>query len=102
MVRPRVDLHDILVDTLNSDNVYFQPPNNLKIQYPCIVYGLEGSTADYADNKRFSNRRRYQITLIDRNPDSLVVSSIENLEYCSFDRSFASDGLNHFVFTLHF
>ena len=46
----RVDLGNKLKEILGSNNVYFQPPDNLKMVYPCIRYRLEGGNAEYADN----------------------------------------------------
>ena len=37
----RVDLGNKLKEILGSNNVYFQPPDNLKMVYPCIRYRLE-------------------------------------------------------------
>ena len=34
----RLQLHEILVGILGNENVYFQPPANLVMQYPCIRY----------------------------------------------------------------
>lgn len=96
----RLDLQ-VLLETL-IENVYFQPPVNIQMQYPCIVYRRDDSRSEYADNRPYARTKRYQITVIDRNPDSDLSDKVEELPFCSFDRYFPADNLNHYVFNLFF
>lgn len=98
----RLELHEILINLLGSNNVYFQPPPSLSMNYPCIVYKRDDVNTEYADNKSYKNKKRYQITVIDANPDSLIPESVEKLPMCSYDRFFSADNLNHDVFNLYF
>jgi hypothetical protein len=97
---PRLQLHNIL-ETL-SENVYFQPPNNVTLIYPCIVYSRSGSQLEHADDMLYRHTKRYQVTVIDRNPDSDIPDQVVALPLCSFDRWFASDNLNHWVLNLFY
>lgn len=85
-----------------AEHVYFQPPSNIEMNYPCIVYARDGSESEFADNKPYALTKRYQVTVIDRNPDSDLPDRMEKLPLCSFERYFAADNLNHYVFTLFF
>lgn len=87
---------------LGSRNVYFQPPESIKISYPAIVYALDSIDQDYADNIGYFRNTSYRITLIDRNPESELVEKILHMPTCKFNNSYPSDGLNHFVFTVFF
>lgn len=99
----RADLQSQLEEEiLGSENVYFQPPATVKMNYPAIVYGLSNITSTFANNSSYKRARAYQVTLIDKNPDSEYVDKILALPMCSFDRHFKSDNLNHFVFTLYY
>lgn len=98
----RLDLHNLLVDLLDSRNVYFQPPATIRMSYPCIVYDLDGIDTKYADSTKYKNTRKYTLTVIDQNPDSELPFKLLQLQYCSFNRFFNSDNLNHYVFTLYF
>ena len=98
----RLELHELLVDILGSRNVYFQPGPNVTMNYPAIVYGRDYAAKLHADNLPYRTVLRYQVTLIDRNPDSEVVDKLNNLPMCSYVRNFASDGLNHDIFDLYF
>lgn len=98
----RLELHEILVSILGSRNVYFQPPPSIRMKYPCIVYELDDIHTMNADNSKYADKRRYKITVIDSDPDSEFIDKLLELQYCSFDRFYASDNLNHFVFTLYY
>ena len=98
----RLDLHTLLEEILGTRNVYFQPPESIKMNYPAIVYGLESIRSNHADNGVYLSNRRYMVTLIDKNPDSLFVDEIVKLQSCQFDRHFKSENLNHWVFSLYF
>ena len=101
-MRTRVDLQSLLEEILGNTNVYFQPPDNLEINYPCIIYMRDYIKPEYADNSTYSFAKRYEITLIDKDPDSAMVDKLASLPMCSFDRHFTSDNLNHDVFNLYF
>lgn len=98
----RHKLQYILESILRSNNVYFQPPKSVQLKYPCIVYERANEFARNANDTVYLLRKSYTITLIDKNPDSEFEDEIRKLQYCSFNQSFASEGLNHFVFTIYF
>lgn len=96
----RLQLHEILVGI--TAHVYFQPPNNLTMQYPCITYAEDGDRKLHANNSPYRRTKRYLVTVIDRDPDSDLPDKVSELDYVSYDRWFAADNLNHFVFNLFF
>lgn len=98
----RLELHDMLVGILGSSNVYFQPPSNTHMKYPAIVYSRNPIVNDYANNTVYRQSFSYDLTVIDANPDSELVTEISKLPMCRHDRHFKSDNLNHDVFTLYF
>ena len=97
---PRLELQTLLEEI--TENVYFQPSSNINMSYPCIVYNVDGAQLERADNKLYLHTKRYQVTVIDRNPDSELPDLVIELPLCAFDRYFAADNLNHHVFTLFF
>lgn len=99
---PRLDLQELLTEILDSDYVYFQPPDNVQMRYPCIVYEREAITAQWAGGKPYSLDNRYLVTVIDRDPDSEIPDKIAALPLCVHDRFFIADNLNHNVFKLFF
>jgi hypothetical protein len=96
----RLELQELLESF--TAHVYFKPPTNTEMQYPCILYSRDSSWSAHADNLPYAHRKRYQVTVIDRNPDSELPDMVEALPLCSFDRYFAADQLNHYVFHLFF
>lgn len=84
-----------------SENVYFQPPETVKMKYPCIVYELETVNTNFADNILYLYKDRYKVTVIDKDPDSEIADEISKLQYCVFDRHFTLDNLNHFVYLIY-
>lgn len=92
----------MLEQVLGNDRVYFQPPSNVQMKYPAIVYQRDTIAAQFANNKPYSFDTRYQVTVIDRNPDNEIVDRVAALPKTSHERWFTADGLNHDVFTLYF
>lgn len=96
-------LGDIFRDQiLGSSNVYFQPPESVKMHYPAIVYSLDDITNTFADDIPYFSAKRYKVTIIDRDPDSFLPDLMNALPFCTFDRMYTSDGLNHWAFSLYF
>lgn len=97
----RLILQAKLEEILGSHNVYFQPPESKKLQYPAIVYKIKGIEKNCANNLSYKLSPGYEAILIDKNPDSEYVEKILELPYSSFDRYYPSDNLNHWVFTIY-
>ena len=100
MLNDRLALHELLCEKLGSRNVYFQPPESVKMKYPAIVYSRNRIENTSADNVVYRQSVRYTITVIDRDPDSEIVKRISQIPRIMFDRSYVSDNLNHDTFTL--
>lgn len=96
----REDLHAIFL--LLTPYVYFQAPSNNLMSYPCIRYKLDDEWKIYANNHPYITKNRYQVTVIDLDPDSVLRQMISGLPLCEFDRHYPADDLNHFVFNLYF
>lgn len=99
---PRLELQTLLEGVLGTRNVYYQPPSNVQMQYPCIVYARDNAKTEFADNHPYSRATRYQVTVIDRNPDTLIPDDIGQLPLSNLNRIFTADNLHHYVFNLYF
>ena len=102
MARPRTELQAKLEALLGTKSVHFQPPATVRLRYPCIIYKLDARYELYADNRLYRHLNRYLITIIDRDPDSGIPDQVAGMEYCSFERFYTADGLNHWIFDLYF
>lgn len=98
----RLTLHQLLSDIEGVEGVYFQPIENVQMEHPCIVYERDFASPAFADNIPYLSFKRYQVTVIDRDPDSEIPDAVAQLPYCSFSRFFKADNLNHDVFNLFF
>ena len=99
----RLELHEELVGLLGSRNIYFQPPESIKLNYPCIVYSISGISKRNANNKMYNNAIEYEVIVIDKDPDSEIPMKIlAHFPMCRFDRSYTSDNLNHSALTLYY
>lgn len=72
------------------------------MKYPCIVYSLDSMDTKFAGNALYSLKKRYQLTVIDRDPDSGIPDLIIRLPLARFGRHFTTSGLNHTIFELYF
>lgn len=83
-------------------NVYFQPPASVGMDYPCIRYKRSNVKVEYADNSAYLGKTRYEVTVIDQDPDSGLRFWVANLPLCSYERHYTADNLNHDVYNLFF
>lgn len=95
-------LEEIHTAANGNDNVYFQPPENFKMEYPCIRYSRDNAYRASADNHGYIYSPRYQLILISRDPDNPVVEKIARLPLANALRSYEANGLHHDIFQLYF
>lgn len=100
-MKTRLELQDALEALLGSRNVYFQPPENVKMKYPCIVYHKTPGWQRHADNEEYHYHDKYELTVIDKNPDSLLPEKVRKLQLCRYDRHYVSDNMYHDTFELY-
>lgn len=99
----RLKLHEKLCEILGSRNVYYQPPESVKMQYPCIVYNRDTTRKFNADNRRYLSKDVYEVTFICKNPDSDIPDNIEEeLSMIRRQTRYTADGLYHDPFYLYF
>ena len=72
----RIELQTLLEELLGVKHVYYQPPESRKIEYPAIVYSKSNIQTKKANNKTYSKKTRYDITVIDRLPDNPVIDKL--------------------------
>lgn len=101
MAKTRVELQEALENFLGSRNVYYQPPESIKLKYPCIIYEKSRIQQVYADNISYLKHKEYSLTLIYREADSTLPDDLlDSFELISFDRHYKADNMYHDVFTI--
>lgn len=98
----RIDLQTLLETLLGSENVYYDPPTSLAMKYPAIRYSKSDIQTIFADNTLYYSKKRYEIIVISKKADHPVIDKLLELPYCSFDRHYKSDNLNHDSLTLYY
>lgn len=97
----RLELHNELLTFL--PNVYFQPPSNMQMVYPCIVYNKTDKSKSLANDGIYLSKQGYKVTVVDRNPDSVIADDVEkHFQHCSVDQYYTVDNLNHVTLSLYY
>lgn len=97
------ELHLLLRENDYPENVYFQAPSTVNMDYPCIRYSREDCMSLYADNKRYIKQDKWLLTVIDANPDSLIPDILlKHFKYITPGKVYTSNNLNHFPFILFY
>lgn len=96
----RIDFHNKLV--ASCGRAYYQPTQNTKLAYPCIVYEEITETVLYGNNKRFETFPQVQITVIDRDPDSEITEKlVERFPEAKMVNKNVVDNLYHTIYELY-
>lgn len=99
----RLNLHEELCTLLGSRNCYFEPPESIKLNYPCFIYYVDDITQIRADNRHYLDINEYSITYITSKPNSDICEKFfEAFPTSRFDRKYNSDNLHHYVFALSY
>lgn len=98
----RLELHDELL-SIFENNVYYQPPESIKLSYPCLLYSLSGGQNTRADNTSYLFTRRYELIYITRDSEhNFIEIMLKHFKHISYDRRYVSDNLYHDTFTLYY
>ena len=98
----RLELQTKLEELLGLKNVYYQPPESIKMEYPAIRYSKTDIDTKSANDSNYIINNQYEIIVIDRRPDNPVVYKLLQLPMCSYERHYISDNLHHDVLTLYY
>jgi len=97
-----LELQALLEKLIGSRNVYFQPPASVQMKYPAIRYSRDGIENKVANDAVYNQIYSYEVIVIDRDPDSVILGKVSILPMCRFVRHYVADNLNHDVFKLYF
>lgn len=82
--------------------VYFQPPSDITMTYPCIVYEHNPGSTKFANNRPYTYEQQYEVKLISRVPEPDLFQKLAFLPKSLHARSYVTDNLNHSVFSIYF
>lgn len=98
----RLELQSKLEELNGNKNVYFQPPESIKLKYRAIRYSPKTIKSTLANNGKYSNRKCYELVVMGLTPNDETVDKLLELPYCSYDRHYTADNLYHDVLTLYY
>lgn len=100
-MKTRAEVQSMLEEILDSKNVYFQPPSNTSLKYPCIVFKFSRFDTRPADNKPYIVTSCWEIHHMYKNPKhDLKEKFVFEAPFCSWDRRIVSDGVYNDYYTL--
>lgn len=97
----RLSLQALFEELLGSRNVYYDPPESVKMQYDAIRYSRKKIDNTFANNSVYKQDDTYEVIVIYRNPDSDLPRRVSQLPMCTHDRHYVADNLHHDVFTIY-
>lgn len=98
----RLELQRELEDLLQIP-VYYQPPESIRMTYPCLVYNDGGLNIDRADNLAYKIIKKYDVTIIDRHAENdYSLTMIRHFPNCTKTNHTRADGLHHDHLTLYY
>ena len=89
-----------LESILGSTNVYYNPPETLKMSFPAIVYNLSDIRQVHADNRKYVDFTTYKITVISKQVDNPAIRGVLDLPMTKFSTNYTKNGFYHTVIFL--
>lgn len=102
IIRTWENLQSDLEKLFGSRHVYYNPPDNLTMEYPAIRYSLSDIDSKYANNSQYIGFKSYDIVVISEESDNPVIEKLLRLPHSSFERHYVSNNLNHDIIKLYY
>lgn len=100
-MKTRLELHNTLISTTGINNIYYNPPENIKMNYPCIRYKRVDVTSKKADDIKYIVHDRYELVIISSKNNDDIVNKLLSIKYMEYDRSMIINGLFHDYMTIY-
>lgn len=103
MANSRLNLHEELCEVLGNRNVYYNPPESIRMKYPCIRYTKAKPKTIKANNERYLRMECYTVTVMSTDPENDIADLLmDHFQYAEYDRPYNSDGIAHDVLTIYY
>lgn len=97
------ELRELQKSILGYQHTYFEPPENVWMQYDAVVYERNTMHVRRANNKSYVLTDQWDVKVISKDPETALPRAIqEHFERCSPGRVFVRDNLWHFPFTIYY
>ncbi|MBQ0088386.1 MAG: hypothetical protein KBT27_03515 [Prevotellaceae bacterium] len=92
-----------VIELTGLKNVYIEPPENFKMQYPCVRISRSSGYTQFANNMPYTHKRSYRLLLIDYDPESKYYKPlIMGLPMIRMNRHYVADNLHHDDMIIYF
>lgn len=101
-MKTKEEVGDLLEGVLGNSNVYFQPPTNIKLKYPCMVYKFVTPKVDRAGNMPYIVTGHWEVHHMYKDPDnSLVEKMLFASPFVAHDNNIVSEGVYNDYYTIY-
>jgi hypothetical protein len=92
-----------LCKLLGSEYCYFNPPDNIRIHHPCIIYRRLRPEVKHADNTRYATMDHYRLTVISTDPDYDLPDKIaDHFMHAAIENQANINNLSHTYIDLYY
>ena len=99
----KVELITEALKHIGISNVYFEPPQSIKLKYPCAVFKRGVISSRHAGNIIYKIDDSFDLTYIRLDPDDDMTHDILNIfRQIRHTRTFVADGLHHDQYKLYY
>lgn len=99
----RLKLQEELEKIPGIKEAYFQPPESVRMEYPCVRYYRTRPRIDRADNIAYRYVQCYDAIVIDTDPDSPIAQYIaEHFQMAEVNTTYVSNNLYHTSITIYY
>lgn len=92
-------LEEIQTTANETPHVYFEPPETVKMSYPCFVYHFTGYNSVNANDDDYLKSEEYAVRYITKKADPPIPKAVAALPHVTYDRHYVAENLHHFMFT---
>lgn len=100
----RLFLHALLQEAFPDVTIYYRPPGNMLLKYPCIVYDKKALEPSFANMTTYVIGTRYQLSFLSELPGYFDAQLMYALHGPSVvitgNDSYETDDIVHDVFTI--
>lgn len=98
----RIKMGEKLKTVPGVKRVYFRPPPNVKLEYPCIIYNREEMDTESADDRHYLIYDKWAVTAIGfKSDDDIPRWILSNFPKSRHTQSYNSDNLLHDRFRIY-
>lgn len=81
-----------------DERVYYNPPANIHLKYPCIIYREVDIKSKNASDRRYHISKEYSVMVVTKARDSNIHEEIlDEIPYSNYNMSYIQDNMNHTI-----